>query len=137
MAAYKPVEINLGHLPEFPGQEKTLEFSTSFPGGVKEILLYSFATTRAEGPFQRGYYEIYTKEGDNKYKQYLNIATGGNVAAVNSANMWFPAGEGKVTITLIHPQDKKVSVAHKETGDSAQDPLRGKWSSVFVIGYRQ
>lgn len=136
MATYKPVQVNLGHLPEFPAQEKTYDFSSSLPGEVKEVLVYTFVTTHTEGKFHRGYYEISTKDGCNTYKQYLNVATGGNVAAVNSANMWFPAGDGKLTIRLVHPQDEKKSIAHQGEAAKSDDPLQGEWSSVFVTGYR-
>lgn len=141
--AYKPVQINLGYLPEFPNQAKTYDFSSLLPGEVKEVLVYTFATTYNEGStFQRGYFEMYTQQGEDKYKQYLNIATGSDIAAVNSANLWYPAGDtGKLTITLIHPADKKTSIAQKAKAACAKagksdDPMQSEWSGVFIIGYR-
>ena len=84
---------------------------------MKEVLVYAFFTVlgaEGKGSFQRGYYEIYTKDGDTKYKHYLNVATGSGVAAVGSVNMWLPVGDGKLTINLVHPQDKIASVAPKK-----------------------
>ena len=140
MTTYNPVTLTLGNLPEFPTQQKTYDFSDLLPKGeeIKEILVYAFVTTCSKGEFQRGYYEIYTNDGEKKYKHHLNVATGAGLAAVNSANMWLPVGEGKLTINLVHPQDENRSIAHKE-GTSSQktdNPMQKDWSHVFVTGYR-
>ena len=56
----------------------------------------------------------------------LTGLTGQGVIAVNSANLWFPIGDGKLTVKLVHTEGKK-SIASGELKD---------WSEVFVIGYR-
>ena len=99
------------------------------PEGAKEVFVYVFVTTHGEGNFQRGYYEISTKQlGGPDFMQYMNVATGQGMMAVNSANMWFPAGTGQLTVKLVHPSDSKKSIAGKTQGTD--------WSNVFVIGYR-
>ena len=40
----------------------------------------------------------------------MNLATGPGVTTVDSANLWFPMGDGKFKITLIHPPSKKTSI---------------------------
>ena len=60
------------------------------------MFVYVFVTTHREGSFQRGYYEISTNMlGRPDLKQYMNVATGQGLLAVNSANMWFPVGAGQ------------------------------------------
>ena len=60
----------------------------------------------------------------------MNVATGEGLMAVNSDNLWFPFGEGKLNATLIHPSDRKRSIAGKAADEDNQ------WSGVFIIGYR-
>lgn len=97
------------------------------PSTAKEVLVYVFVTTSGEGEFQRGYYEISTSNKGKQFTQFLNVAVGQGIAAVNSANIWLPVGEGKLAVKLVHPDDAKKSIA----GTSGED-----WSGVFVIGYR-
>ena len=123
----------MGTLPESHEEAKTydLRLDGGIPPGAKEVFLYVFVTTRGDGPFQRGYYELFTSHGKTKFTQFMNVATGQGVMAVNSANLWFPVGDGKFTVKLFHAsEDKKRSIAGKrEDGDT-------EWSGVFVIGYR-
>ena len=123
----------MGVLPEFPAQVKTYNLSVDggIPPEAKEVFVYAFVTTHAgDGEFQRGYYEMSTSllagVEPIQYKQYMNVATGNGVTAVNSSNMWFPVADGQLTIKLIHPGDSKKSIAAKQKD----------WSEVFVIGYR-
>ena len=55
----------------------------------------------------------------------MNLATGQGVMAVNSANLWFPVGDGK--LKLIHANDRKRSITEKREDDN-------EWSGVFIIG---
>ena len=128
-AEYEPTQVLLGTLPEFPDQVTSydLKVGGEVPGTAKEVLVYVFVTTSGEGEFQRGYYEISTNKGDKHFTQFLNVAVGQGVAAVNSANMWLPVGDGKLAVKLVHPDDAKKSIA----GKSGED-----WSGVFVIGHR-
>lgn len=128
-AEYEPMEVLLGTLPDLPDKVITYDLKgvTQVPSTAKEILVYVFVTTSGEGEFQRGYYEISTSNNGKKFTQFLNVAIGQGVAAVNSANLWLPIGEGKLTVKLVHPEDAKKSIA----GTSGED-----WSGVFVIGQR-
>lgn len=129
MAGYEPMKVSLGALPEFHEEVKSydLKVGGQIPAEAKEVFVYTFVTTNGEGPFQRGYYEIFTKKGDKEYTQYMNVATGQGVKAVNSANMWLPIGEGKVTVKLVHAEGPKKSIKSEEHKD---------WSELFVIGYK-
>ena len=130
-APYTPVNISLGVLPECHGEMKSYDLSANgqLPTGVKEILVYAFVTTRGEGDFQRGYYEIYTSHEGKEYKQYMNVATGQGVKAVNSANLWIPFAGGTLYIKLVHSEGKE-SIAHKTSEDQKD------WSEVFIIGFK-
>ncbi|KAJ7391937.1 hypothetical protein OS493_016242 [Desmophyllum pertusum] len=130
-AEYEPVTVSLGPLPECHDEEKTydLKGNDKVSSGAKEVLVYAFVTTHGEGEFQRGYYEISTAAKDGKkFTQYMNVATGQGVKAVNSANLWLPIGDGKLNVKLVHSEGKK-SIACKT--DEHKD-----WSEVFIIGYR-
>ena len=131
-AEYEPMKVPLGTLPEFPDKMTTYDLLKDLEGGqvpstAKEVLVYVFVTTSGEGEFQRGYYEISTSNKGKRFTQYLNVAVGQGIAAVNSANLWLPVGEGKLAVKLVHPDDAKKSIA----GARGED-----WSGVFVIGYR-
>lgn len=128
-AEYEPMQVPLGTLPEFPDKITTYDLKSGgqVPSTAKEVLVYVFVTTSGEGEFQRGYYEISTSNKGKQYTQFLNVAVGQGIAAVNSANIWLPVGEGKLAVKLVHPDDAKKSIA----GTSGED-----WSGVFVIGYR-
>lgn len=130
MAIYVPAKTSLGALPEFHDELKTydLKLDGKIPADAREVLVYTFVTTRGEGDFQRGYYEISTCEGETSFTQYMNVATGQNVLAVNSANMWFPVGDGKLSVKLIHAEGEKSIAGKTETHKD--------WSEVFIIGYR-
>ena len=134
MYAYHPVApISLGKLPENDTQEVLLDVRAALENiGVttaKEFLIYTFVTTRYDSEkFERGYYEMYTSENDQQYKKYMNVATGPGITTIDSANLWFPMGDGKFKITLIHASSKKTSI---------KNPLAGEqWSDVFLTGYR-
>lgn len=123
------MEVSLGTLPDLPDKVITYDLKEGgqVPSTAKEVLVYVFVTTSGEGEFQRGYYEISTSNKGKHFTQFLNVAIGQGVVAVNSANLWFPVGEGKLTVKLVHPEDAKKSIA----GTSGED-----WSGVFVIGQR-
>ena len=143
MADYFPVVKTMGPLPEYPDQvfEYDLKVQGGIPPQAKEVFVYMFVTTHDEGEFHRGYYEISTDKeasGGEKvhYAQYMNVATGQGIAAVNSANMWFPVtGDGLLTVKLIHAGGEKKSIAAKMV-PGKKDVLNNNWSEVFVIGYR-
>ena len=133
-AAYIPVEIHLGELPEFHEQE--IEYPLSgVPTEAKEILVYTFVTVKgSSGPFQRGYFVISTADGVNEYKQYMNVATGDGITVLNSANLWLPMGaDGKLTAKLICAECGEEG-NRSIKGDT---PVSGEWSDVFIIGYRE
>ena len=121
----------LGAMPEFHDELKSydLKVKGNIPAEAKEVLVYVFVTTHGDGNFQRGYYEMFTHQRGTKFTQFLNVATGQGVMAVNSANLWFPVGDGKLDLKLIHSSDRKRSIAGKREDDN-------EWSGVFVIGYR-
>lgn len=142
MAEYIPVVRSMGVLPEFPEQVATydLKVDGGIPAEAKEVFVYLFVTTHGEGEFQRGYYEISTSKqvGAEKvhFAQYMNVATGQGIAAVNSANMWFPVtGDGLLTVKLIHAEGEKKSIAAKMI--SGKKDVLKDWSEVFVTGYRK
>jgi len=140
MAEYIPVVRSMGVLPELPDQEISYDLfrSGGLPVEAKEVFVYSYITTHGDGEFQRGYYDMSTakKVGEHevKYAQYMNVATGQGMMAVNSSNMWFPVADGVLTIKLIHAGDKKKSIAAK-MAPGKTDVLNDS-SEVFVIGYR-
>ena len=127
-----PVQYDLGTLPEFPGQSETYDLTANgqIPPNAQAVLVYVFVTTLGDGNFQRGYYDISTRQEETKYSRFMNVATGEGLMAVNSDNLWFPFGEGKLNATLIHPSDRKRSIAGKVADED------NEWSGVFIIGYR-
>ena len=134
MYEYHPIEAKwLGKLPENDRQEVFFDVGAALEKigvtSAKEFLIYTFVTTRHDSKqFQRGYYEMYTSENDQQYKKYMNVATGPGITTIDSANLWFPMGDGKFKITLIHPPSKKTSI---------KSPLAGEqWSDVYLTGYR-
>ena len=132
MAAYVPVTISMGALPECQDELMSYDLKSvdKIPAESKEVLVYTFVTTRGEGDFQRGYYEISTSQGKTAFTQYMNVAMGQGVIAVNSANMWLPVGDGKLKIKLTLP----CSGGNKSIAGKTQE--HNDWSGVFVIGYR-
>ena len=131
MAIYTPLCNPIGPLPEFSGEEKVYNLMDAggVPSEAKEVFVYVFVTTHGEGEFQRGYYEMSTRLlGGKALTQYMNVAAGQGMMAVNSANLWFPVGAGQLAVKLVHPADSKKSIAGK-----TQDK---DWSGAFVIGYR-
>ena len=123
-ALYEPIQKSFGTLPERNGEEKT--YKLELPVKANEVLIYSYVTAHGEGKFHRGYFEFSTSQGEKKFTQFLNMATGQGINTVNSANMWFPFGDGTLTIKLVH-----------EEGDKSVAAVTDKdWSEVFVIGYR-
>lgn len=135
-AAWTPVEVYLGNLPAFDQEEKVYNLlqGNQVPRDAKEVLVYTFITSIGEGEsVQRGYYAIYTNDGDKVFKQYMNVATGQGVNIVNSANLWVPMSPDK---------SMTVKLCHSKCSESENNHIAGKlaasqdWSSVFVIGYR-
>ena len=130
-AAYVPVEICLGALPEFHEEPKVYDL-TGVPGGAKEMLVYTFVTVKGEEDnFQRGYYEISTADGSIQYTQYMNVAAGKDIVVLNSANLWLPMGEGKLKLKLVCADCAKGKKSIK-----GATPKDKEWSNVFIIGYR-
>lgn len=127
---WETAEVLLGALPEHHNEEKTYDLSV--PPEAKEVLVYAYITAQGEGSFQRGYYEISTSDrAGSEYKQYMNVATGNGVTIVNSANLWFPKGNGMLKIKLV--------CADCESGKRSirgVTPANVQWSDAFVIGYR-
>lgn len=141
--SFNPVVITLGHLPEKPIKGKEYSIPADITADAKGLLFYAFATTTGQDRFQRGYFQIYTKEGSNMYSMYMNFATGTPAAVtVTSANVWLPlTSERKVYVTLIFPSN--VSVAHKEHTPIPKE-LQGdcaivdgtEWSNLFITGWK-
>jgi len=133
--AWTPVEVTLGDLPSFHEDEIAYELTDpQIPRDAKEVLIYTFITSIGQGKFQRGYYEIYTRDNNNKEcKQYMNVATGEGVNVVNSADLWFPVTPDKLLrVKLYHPVSKKSENKHIAGKLAASQ----EWSKVFVVGFR-
>lgn len=144
MATYFPLDaIWVGKLPEKASDTATMfdvkkKLAEKCIYNPKEIFIYTFITTRDDSDsFQRGYYEIYTTQGENttdsealQFKQYMNVATGPGITTIDSANLWFPMGDdGMLKIKLTHPPSKLKSIKNPLAGD--------QWSDVFIIGYKK
>ena len=134
MYKYRPTELHLGKLPETDGEIVSLDVRAKLAElgvtNAKEFLIYTFVTTRDDSAkFQRGYYVMFTSENEDKYKKYMNVATGPGVTTIDSANLWFPIGDdGKLTITLSHAGSKTRSIKCPDAGE--------QWSDVYLTGYR-
>ena len=87
---WTPIVVYMGELPTAPGTVSYGVFST-FEN--VDILLYSFITIHDDGPFERGYYKIYTvrKSDGAEFAYYMNTAKVSDTIA-NSANFWLPLG---------------------------------------------
>ena len=129
--AWIPLKVELGALPSCSGA--TAYELQGIPPDAKEVLIYTFITTKGEGgEFQRGWYEFSTDDGTTEFKQYMNVATGQGVNIVNSANMWFPVPPNyTLTVKLDLMQDGNKHIAGKLAASQPDD-----WSKVFIIGYR-
>ena len=60
-----------------------------------------------------------TSENDDlniQYKKYMNVATGPGVTTIDSANLWFPMGDG-LTIKLSHAGSKMRSIKNHLAGE--------------------
>ena len=124
---------SLGKLPGYHEIEITYSFDLpEIPAEAKEVLVYTFMTTIGEGPFERGYYEIFTSGGGKDFKQYMNVATGDGVNIVNSINAWFPVKDKReLKVKLYHPMSLKSKKKHIAGKLEPRD-----WSDVYIIGYR-
>ena len=124
---------SLGKLPGYHEIEITYSFDLpEIPAEAKEVLVYTFMTTIGEGPFERGYYAIFTSGGGNDFKQYMNVATGDGVNIVNSINAWFPVKDKReLKVKLYHPMSLKSKKKHIAGKLEPRD-----WSDVYIIGYR-
>ena len=124
---------SLGKLPGYHEIEITYSFDLpEIPAEAKEVLVYTFMTTIGEGPFERGYYEIFTSGGGKDFKQYMNVATGDGVNIVNSINAWFPVKDKReLKVKLYHPMSLKSKKKHIAGELEPQE-----WSDVYIIGYR-
>lgn len=109
------------------------DYTSHVPHNVAAVFFYLFVTTRTEGLFQRGYYEISTHQAETTFMQYMNVAFGQGLLAINSANLWFPNGDdNKLNVTLVHAgSDEKRSIAGKRSEDDDE------WGDLFLIGYSQ
>lgn len=131
--AYVPVNISMGSLPEYDDELKSYDLLSEgkVPAEAKEVLVYTFVTSHGDRKdFHRGYYEISTSEGEKNYPQFMNVAVGPKMMAVNSSNLWLPVGDGKLNVKLIHSEGKRQVVEGKAAEKLAD------WSEVFVIGYK-
>ena len=124
---------SLGKLPGYHEIEITYSFDLpEIPAEAKEVLVYTFMTTIGKGPFERGYYEIFTSGGGKDFKQYMNVAAGDGVNIVNSINAWFPVKDKReLKVKLYHPMSLKSKKKHIAGKLEPRD-----WSDVYIIGYR-
>lgn len=149
MANWVPTQISLGELPT-TGEE------VQYPVAVNanQILVYAFISLHDldNNPFQRGYYEIYTKGTDGtEYKYYMNVAFGGSSGdtTINSGNFWLPYGAGiqpgvfvrLIGVEMKHKKPQK-SLAGKTFSAVMQEFSKQTpegdaiYSFMFVTGYR-
>ena len=114
MSSWDPMQVSLGTLPD----EGIKEFDISGVASLaksKQILVYAFVSLHdtEDSEFQRGYYEIFTKDTKGtEYKYYLNVAFGGKTGdtAINSGNFWLPYGAGfqkRVFVRLVDATAKR------------------------------
>ncbi|XP_031564278.1 uncharacterized protein LOC116299701 [Actinia tenebrosa] len=141
--SFNPEVIDLGHLPEKPTGKIPQQYAIpeEIPAEAKSVLLYAFATTTDQCSFHRGFFQIFTKEGDITYAMYMNFATS-TAATITSANVWLPiTSDRTVYVNLYYPPD--VSVAHKVKTpvpkglQGMQAKLCGEdWSNLFITGWK-
>jgi len=77
--AYVPMRISLGSLPEYDDELKSydLQLDGKIPAEAKEVLLYTFVTTRGDrDDFHRGYYEISTSQGEKNLSTVHECGSG-------------------------------------------------------------
>jgi len=151
MASWVP-ETNPISLGELPLSGEEVEYKVSV-APAKQLLVYAFVTLHDEtnSPFQRGYYEIYTKDlQGTPYKMFMNVVFGGAAGdtAMNSGNFWLPYGVGFqpgifVRLVGVEMKTKKAqkSLAGKtfeavmqefcKQRDSDQEAI---YSQIFVTG---
>ena len=149
-----PLQLPLGTLPD----EGTKEFEVS--GGdidltkSKQILVYAFVSLHdlEDSEFQRGYYEIFTKDTKGtEYKFFLNVAFGGKAGdtAINSGNFWLPYGPGfqpgvfvrLVGATAKRKKPSKSVAAGKNVGEvleefHKQTEPEAIYSFMFITGHQ-
>ena len=87
--AYTPVQEYLGALPDTSGEVVEHSMPISIPKTAKEILVYTWVTTRGDEAFHRYYYQIETVDTSRAYPQYMNVAATQNIV-LNSQNLWMP-----------------------------------------------
>ena len=154
MTSWVPVQIPLGELPETGCKEYEV---SGYPdiNKSKYILVYAFVSLHdtEDSPFQRGYYEIFTKDTKGtEYKYYMNVAFGGKAGdtAINSGNFWLPYGPGfqpgigvrliAATVKRKKPQKSPAGKTvgdvmeefHKQTGSEPE----AIYSFMFVTGHQ-
>ena len=88
--AYTPVQVYLGDLPGISGEVIEYNLPISISETVKEILVYTWVTTKGDEAFHRYYYQIETVDGSLRaYPQYMNVAATQDIV-LNSSNLWMP-----------------------------------------------
>ena len=98
------------------------------PPEAKEVLVYTLIASIGEGDsVQRGYYAIYTSDGDKVFQRYMNVATGQGVNIVNSANLWVPVSPDKSSV---------VKLCHSIYTKSGNNHIAGKLSSQQGLEWR-
>ena len=88
--AYTPVQDYLGDLPGTSGEVIEYKLPCSIPITAKEILVYTWVTTKGDEAFHRYYYQIETVDKSCRaYPQYMNVAATQDIV-LNSSNLWMP-----------------------------------------------
>ena len=157
MSSWVPLQLSLGTLPD----QGVKEFEVISGGDTdlaksKQILVYAFVSLHdiEDSEFQRGYYEIFTKDAKGtEYKYYLNVAFGGKAGdtAINSGNFWLPYGAGfhkSVYVRLVGATAKRKKphknvAAGKTVGEVLEEfhqqtepEPEAIYSHVFITGHQ-
>ena len=85
-----PVQDFLGALPDISGEVVEFSLPINIPETAKEILVFTWVTTRGDEAFHRYYYQLETFDTSLRtYPQYMNVAATENIV-LNSENLWMP-----------------------------------------------
>lgn len=152
-----PTQNFLGYLPTSNEGGEPVKFEVDV--NAKQILVYAFISTHdlISSTFQRGYYEIFTKDDlNNEFKYYMNVCFGGGSGdtAINSGNFWLPYGpnyQRGVFIRLVldgegdvKPKKPPKSLAGKSVAAVLQEHSKQSdtepeaiYSGVFLTGIQR
>lgn len=152
-----PTQNFLGNLPTSNEGGEPVKFEVDV--NAKQILVYAFISTHdvISSTFQRGYYEIFTKDDlNNEFKYYMNVCFGGGAGdtAINSGNFWLPYGpnyQRGVFIRLVldgegdvKPKKPPKSLAGKSVAAVLQEHSKQSdtepeaiYSGVFLTGIQR